>query len=132
MVFTDWDEIYEDKIDKILETRILNNDELQIIGKRENIHLLYKGFPEDTKIIVNNLEEKLIRNVQIGDKVNEHIIYGIVELGTLENIGNSRLLNNNKPYSKNTKIYHLLTNSKKIIIGEEEFDDYNSFIDLNI
>ena len=63
------------------------------------------------------------------------VVYGIVELGTLDMLDNknqvlNHLLENEMDLDKNTKLYHLLTNSKKFNLGKKIFYDYNSLIDL--
>lgn len=123
IIFTDWDEIYEEDLDKILK-----HTDIQYI---KNIPLLYKGFTEGTKIYVNNLE-KPIEHIEIGDKIFKDIVYGIVELGTLEDFDNNNLLTITNDLSlrkSNIKIYHLLTNSRKFTIGDQVFHDYNFCID---
>lgn len=128
MTFTDWDEIYEDSLDKILNIRK--------IGTYENIPFLYKGFLAGTKVHVNNLE-KTIEEVKIGDKIKGDIVYGIVELGSLENFDKDNLINVSEvkclnSLSHETKLYHLLTDSKKITIDGKIFDDFNFCIDSNL
>lgn len=123
ITFTDWDEIYEEDLDKIKN--------LSGIQHIKNIPLLYKGFVEGTKIYANNLETT-IQQIEIGDKIHKDIVYGIVELGSLEDFDKKHLLivtNDISLENPNKKIYHLLTNSRKFTIGEQVFDDYNFCID---
>jgi len=119
IIFTDWDEIYEDTLEFILKYKsILKTEDI-------SINLDY-GFAEDTKIILKNenkniKEYKKIKEINIGDILSTGgIVYGIVELN---NLGN------------NNKLYHLLVSNKyfettdKLEITDKLEPDYNNIID---
>ena len=112
LIFSDWDEIIEDKLS------ILNKGNKNIKNV-ENIHeLLDNGFEENT-IVMN----KKIKEIKIGDILeNDAFVYGIVEVET----GKLRkYINKNKP----NKLYHLLTTDGNLIINTKNVKDYNNLID---
>ena len=111
-VFSDWDEIIEDKLS------ILNKYNKNITTV-ENIHeLLDDGFEENT-IVMN----KKIKEINIGDILeNGAFVYGIVEVET-----NKLRKNINKNGSN--KLYHLLTTDGNLIINNKNVKDYNNLID---
>jgi len=116
-VFSDWDEIIEDKLS------ILNKYNKNIITV-ENIHeLLDDGFEEN--IIVMN---KKIQEIMIGDILeNGAFVYGIVEVETNKLRKN---INKNGPNINNpNKLYHLLTTDGNLIINNKNVKDYNNLID---
>ena len=135
-IFTDWDEVYDATLTKITKSYI-NNTGTRVQFK-ENIHKLYFGFLSNTELCVNN-QYKTIDQVNVGDKINDDIVYGIVEL-VYDNtkilntsiIKETNILEKNTNIPNNIKLYHLLTFSKKFTIDNHVFDDYNSFIDLNL
>ena len=106
-VFSDWDEIIEDKLS------ILN------ITTVENIHeLLDDGFEENT-IVMN----KKIQEIMIGDILeNGAFVYGVVEVETNKL---RKYINKNRP----NKLYHLLTTDGNLIINNKNVKDYNNLID---
>ena len=83
MLFTDWDEIYDESISKIL-----NNNAVQI-ERLDNIHHhIDGGFYGLTKIKLQNNKYKNIQNVEIGDILEKgEKVYGLVEIDG-ENITN--------------------------------------------
>ena len=114
-VFSDWDEIIEDKLS------ILNKGNKNIQNV-ENIHeILDDGFEENT-IVMN----KKIKEIYIGDILeNGAFVYGIVEVETNKL---SKYINKNRP----NKLYHLLTTDGNLIINNKNVKDYNNLIDKNI
>ena len=106
-VFSDWDEIIEDKLS------ILN------ITTVENIHeLLDDGFEENT-IVMN----KKIQEIMIGDILeNGAFVYGVVEVETNKL---RKYINKNVP----NKLYHLLTTDGNLLINNKNVKDYNNLID---
>jgi hypothetical protein len=119
IVFTDWDEIYDKKLETII----------RVSPGKEYIHELYSGFLSNTKVFVNK-KFTTIDKVNVGDQINEDIIYGIVELEYSNKILNIMLDENDVLEQNTDKLYHLLTYSNKFTIGSKVFDDYNSFIDF--
>ena len=138
IIFTDWDEIYEDNLEKILNLPISIDkklDNLNIIEKTENIHYyLDNGFKPETCITLTNGKNKYIKDIEIGDMlINNDIVYGIVEIDATNIIIDKYLgiqnIENNK---KCNKLYHLLTYSNKFMIDSIIYHDYNSIIDLKL
>jgi hypothetical protein len=111
-IFSDWDEIIEDKLS------ILNkiNKNIQNV---ENIHeILDHGFEENT-IVMN----KKIQEIKIGDILeNGAFVYGIVEVETDKL---RKYINKKRP----NKLYHLLTTDGNLIINTKNVKDYNNLID---
>ena len=110
-VFTDWDEIYNDKLEQVLAYKNINN--------LENItNVLDKGFNENVKIkLIEGY--KSIKHVEVGDILaTGGIVYGTVEL------------NNNLGVCENDdKIYHLLVSNQYFIAENKKCRDYNYNID---
>jgi hypothetical protein len=82
--FTDWDEIYNNDISKfktLLYTK-LNNQKEKYIFKTSDIHKYYDGgFIGDTLINIKNGSTKMIRNIELGDVLeNGENVYGLVEI----------------------------------------------------
>jgi len=111
--FTDWDEIWGDKLEKIVS--YINKHH---VG--QNIDdVLFESFNRETII---NLEhgKKRIDMIEIGEKLSTGgIVYGIVELYT-NNLGNNI-----------DKVFHLLVSNGKFEIDNAVYLDYNSRIDSN-
>lgn len=104
-IFTDWDEVYSENINKLLE--VCKCDVKHIHKKID------KGFSIDTKVKLTN-GMKSIRNVNIGDTFSSGgIIYGIVELK--DDLG-SNLIN-------------LLVSNGKIECNDSIHNDYNFNVD---
>jgi len=92
IVFTDWDEIYDDEIEKIKNVKITNmiyNFDKRLIYSMENIIInnldihryLDGGFEKKTAIKLKNGIIKDIQNVSIGDILeNGERVYGYVEI----------------------------------------------------
>ena len=138
IIFTDWDELYNDELQKILDTKIKGHSEK--IQLKERIHLLLdKGFEKDT-IVLKDGKPTPIECIKIGDNLGDDIVYGIVHiknnknyLGTVIKEKDKHLENNktNESLSKSNILFHLLTVSKKFTVNGEVFGDYNSVIDLH-
>jgi ABC-type multidrug transport system fused ATPase/permease subunit len=137
-IFTDWDELYEDK----LETLMKKTNSL-----RETIHPnLDCGFVGTTKIMLNNKKIINLKNIQIDDILeNGEKVYGIVEIcgNSLKgqycyDLGKNGILegcipNLNKfimcEISKHTKLYHLFTDKGVFKLANICVKDYNDAID---
>ena len=154
-IFTDWDEIYHEDINKIMKS----NDNIKTI---KDIHTyLDGGFIDSTKIKLNNGVYKEIKDIEIDDILeNGEKVYGLVKINGNNvnqqfkfNLGknnyveggpnlcicnkninvstiyldNINKINLNKKYSD---LYHLLTDKKTFYIGKIKFYDYNAAIDL--
>ena len=108
IIFTDWDEIYDDSLEFILNYYSIESPEF--ISTKVDC-----GFQKNTKIKLCN-EEKTIDTVNIGDILSTGgVVYGIVEL-TTNNLGNEQL-------------YNLLVSNKKFEVGTVLYSDYNNNID---
>lgn len=110
IIFTDWDEIYDDNLEFILNYKS--------IQKLENISKTFDcGFQKDTKIKLRN-GDVCIKDIIIGDTLSTGgVVYGIVEL------------NNNLGNNDNSIFYNLLVSNG---IFENEtviYYDYNKNID---
>jgi len=122
-VFTDWDELYDEKLNKILNISLNNNFKIKT---KENIHkYLDFGFIGSTPIQLSNEEIKSIQNIEIGDDIKNNVVYGLIEIDNT-NLEHFDYLGLNKP----KKIYHLLTYSSKFIVNSKEVNDYNNIIDF--
>jgi hypothetical protein len=112
MVFTDWDEIYDDTLEFVLNYKFIESP--------ENISkVLDYGFNEDA--IIKLIDgKKYIKDVIIGDiLLSGGVVYGIVELDK-NNLGKSET---------NGKLYHLLVSSKCFEVNGIKYSDYNNNID---
>jgi hypothetical protein len=113
MIFTDWDEIYDEKLSSVLKH--IGTDKTEYINQ-----VLDKGFEKDVKISLKN-GTKNISEILPGDCLSEKgIVYGIVELHK-NNLGIVS--------GKNEKLYHLLVSNKKFEADSSSYQDYNSGID---
>jgi hypothetical protein len=140
-IFTDWDEIYDYSLDKIL------NNNLIPIKSRKDIHkYLDWGFAESTKIKLANGSYKEINKISIHDVLeNGEIVYGTVEIDGLDiaenviyNLGENYFVEGYVPElniykqpipATNQKLYHLLTDKKTFKIENTIIPDYNAAID---
>jgi hypothetical protein len=116
LVFSDWDEIVENKFDTL-------NKKNQNIQNLENIHeYLDDGFHENTEIKLHK-NKKLIKEIKIGDVLeNGSVIYGLVEVApTKLRKYTNKIISN--------KLYHLLTTDGSLKIGSVDVKDYNNIID---
>jgi hypothetical protein len=103
-VFSDWDEIVDDKLNILIS----KNDKIKNIDDIDKY--LNNGFDKTTKLILKNKKSKCINEINIGDILeNGSFVYGIVEL------------------SKDT--YNILTNDGNLIINSVNVKDYNNIID---
>jgi len=112
MIFTDWDEIYDETLEFILN--------YNSIEKTENISKkLDEGFNENSVIKLIQ-GEKILKKINVGDILaTGDIVYGIVELNN--NLGNN--------YENKENLYNLLVSSKYFYIGQNKYPDYNNNID---
>jgi hypothetical protein len=154
LIFTDWDEIFDNKLEKII--RNTPNHTIQFIHK-----YLDCGFIGTTKIPLRNTDININKNsslnlvdihkININDILeNGEKIYGIVEIDGSELIGQFRyslgennfvegynwFLNNNEnlviekhPIHKHNRLYHILTDKGTFKLGNIIFKDYNAAID---
>jgi len=118
IIYTDWDEIYNDKLDRVSRFASKNSTYNLL-----NIHkYLDNGFLEHDIVLLDN-GFKEIRNIEIGDKLlNGGVVYGIVEIDT-------QYLNWDLGKTKPSKLYSLLTTNKQFIVNLQIVQDYNSCVD---
>ena len=121
LVLTDWDEIYDDTLNTIINAVPQNIFTKDIKIQKENIHrYLDVGFKADTNVYLFNGSNKHIKDICIGDKMStKGIVYGIVE------IQNDIILGNNTKEN----LYHLLVSNKYFEIDGKIIGDYNDTID---
>jgi hypothetical protein len=107
IVFTDWDEIYDDSLEFLLNYHSIQKTE--DLSKKVDC-----GFNKETKIKIIDGEKK-IDKLFIGEVLSTGgIVYGIVEL--TNNLGNE-------------KLYNLLVSNEKFEIADVLHSDYNNNID---
>lgn len=116
--FSDWDELYDNELKKVLHFISFNNEVLNP-NDRENIHqFLEKGLEYDTNVYLADNSKKCIKYIKVGDKLSTNgTVYGIVEI-----------LNPDKK-SSHTKLYHLLVTNKCFETDQKIIRDYNDAID---
>ena len=154
IIFTDWDEIYNNNINKILYNKSIHMNDLKDIHYK-----LDSGFQGFTKIKLQNGIYKNIKDIEIGEKLqNGEQVYGVVvvngndiENQYVYNLGETSIINGGpnlvicdkkipfshtldicdkiKLYVKNDKLYHLLTDKKTFTVQNIQFKDYNAAID---
>ena len=132
MIFTDWDEIYDKTLDKVIFAVPQNIFISDPLVQKENIHnYLDVGFNSDMTIYLANNTKKQIKDISIGDVLStKGIVYGIVEIENFydKNIVDS-ILGNTTNKSRN-KLYHLLVSNKYFETDGKIIMDYNDKIDL--
>jgi ABC-type multidrug transport system fused ATPase/permease subunit len=107
IIFTDWDEIYDDSLEFLLNYHSIQKTE--DLSKKADC-----GFNKETKIKIID-GEKTIDKICIGEVLSTGgIVYGIVEL--TNNLGNE-------------KLYNLLVSNEKFEIADVLHSDYNNNID---
>ena len=137
-IFTDWDEIYDETLNKVL-----NKSQLT----KECIHKhLDCGFDGNTKIVLKDKLSHSLNKIKINDILeNGEKVYGIVELdGKLiaeqykYNLGENKFIEGysldfnypkTKIINKYNKLYHLLTDRGTFKIQNTIIKDYNAAID---
>ena len=151
VIFTDWDELYGNKLQKILDINVDINEKIQ---SKKRIHLfLDKGFKKGSIVLKDNVPTP-IENIKIGDKLGNDIVYGIVHIKNNDNyLGNNiniiektkietetikqrdskhlESMSQNESTTEPNILFHLLTFSKKFTVNGEVIRDYNSLIDLH-
>ncbi len=123
LVFTDWDEIYDDTLEQVINATPTNIFEKDLMKQRMNIHRhLDVGFTEDITIDLIDNTNKKIKDINIGDiLLSGAKVYGIVEIETSELLG----LGNNSFGN----LYHLLTTDNLFSSNNQIIPDYNNHID---
>ena len=122
LTFTDWDEIYDETLEKVLFAIPQNIFIKNLKTQKENIHkYLDVGFDLETNIFMADNTKKKIKDINIGDKLStKGIVYGIVEI---QNEATSCLGNNQT-------LYHLLVSNKHFETDGKIIMDYNNNIDF--
>lgn len=137
-IFTDWDEIFDDSLNTILEKTSLD---------KELIHkYLDCGFAGHSKIPLKNKGDEYLHKIKINDILeNGEKVYGFVEIHGPSlvkqfsyNLGENKFVegfSEDFKYSKrelsnkHTKLYHLLTDRGTFKIENITIKDYNAAID---
>ena len=147
IIFTDWDEIYNDTLEKIIKHTPSKNI--------NDIHKFFDyGFTPNTQIKLKNGIITKICNININDTLeNGEKVYGLVEINCLKervnrySLGNNsyidgfninsntnyflneKLILNSNNHLRDIKLYNLLTDKGSFKISNITFFDYNSAID---
>lgn len=140
-IFTDWDEVYDSSLNKII-----NNMTVPIKNTKDIHRYLDCGFKDTTKVKLVNGDYTDISKICINDILEKgETVYGLVEIDGLDicenvsyNLGENIYIEGYVPYLYlyknviphfNQKLYHLLTDKKTFKIGNIIFPDYNAAID---
>jgi hypothetical protein len=140
-IYTDWDELYGDKLNNILNNNIICIKNVDSIHKH-----LDCGFVGSTKVCLKDGLHKDISNIKVNDLLeNGEKVYGVVEIDgstILEqfsyNLGKNTFVEGYAPNltfitKKNTKtthkLYHILTDKGTLKIQNTIIKDYNAAID---
>jgi hypothetical protein len=109
LVFTDWDEIYDDKLERVLDTLPSS-----LPRSVDSIHNHFsKGFPRETPIQLQSGKWVVLSQVKVNDILeNGEKVYGTVKLNSL-----------------GKTLFHLLTNTGTIVMGGVTIKDFNGAID---
>jgi hypothetical protein len=142
MIFTDWDELYDEKLE-----RVLDNDKIMLFNQNFIHKYLDCGFTGSTKVSLCNNEHTSMDKVKINDVLeNGEKVYGIVEIdgSTIVkqykyNLGKNKFIEGysllfDKEIEKyvinnNKKLYHLLTDKGTFKVENTIIKDYNAAID---
>jgi len=129
ILFTDWDEIYDDTLMTVLDAIPTNIFEKDHTKKLVNIHrYLDVGFNKETQIDLIGNTNKKIKDIQIGDTLlSGGKVYGIVEVETSELFKNDN--NEKNELSLGNNLYHLLTTNNIFSSNGQIIPDYNDHID---
>ena len=141
ITFTDWDEIYDETLNKVL------NNQIYPIPNTNYIHeCLDCGFASSTKIRIKDNFYMDINKIKVNDTLqNGEKVYGIVEIDgsniieqSRYNLGENIIVEGYAPnlvfnYKENInmehKLYHLLTDKGTFMIENIIIQDYNAAID---
>ena len=141
IIFTDWDEVYDEKLNKVI------NNQITPVSNIYSIHeYLDCGFSSLTKIQLKDNSYVDIDKIKINDVLqNGAKVYGIVEIDGLNlvgqfryNLGKNKFIEGYAPnltfvdkeiINSNHKLYHLLTDNTTIEIENTIINDYNAAID---
>jgi len=140
-IFTDWDEIFDSSLERILDNKSIT------ISDTSDIHkYLDYGFSETTKVFLEKNVYIDINKIKIGDVLeNGGKVYGIVEIdgSTIHeqfryNLGGNKFVEGYIPdimedmkclENKHKKLYNILTQKGDFIIKDQTTLDYNAAID---
>jgi hypothetical protein len=135
LLFTDWDEIYDDTLTTVLETIPTNIFEKNRRRQCANIHrYLDVGFDKDMSIDLIDNTNKKIKEINVGDiLLSGETVYGVVEIETSEMAKMNKLdelsLGNTCDTLMQERLYHLLTTNNVFSSGGQIIPDYNEHID---
>jgi len=118
--FSDWDELYDDKLNKVLRT--FNIDDTKDIYAYTN-----DGYDVNALVKMRNGKNIALKHVKIGDELySGGKVYGIVELNT-KGISKYKYLDNCPEL--HTSLLHLLTSNGHFMINNKYTKDYNNYVD---
>lgn len=141
IVFTDWDEIFDESLNKVL------NNKITPVPNTNYIHeILDCGFFDTTKIQLNDNSYVDIDKIKINDILqNGEKVYGVVEIDGLNlleqfrySLGENKFIEGRAPNLEfidkeniymNNKLFHLLTDKGTFKIHNTIIKDYNAAID---
>ena len=108
IIFTDWDEVYDDNLDFLY----------RYLSSKNIAETIDSGLDEETKIKMKN-GYKCLKDIKIGDILSTNgIVYGTVRLNNhIKNLGNKKYLLN------------LLVSNGIVETESESYPDYNGNID---
>lgn len=141
IIFSDWDEIYDETLDKVINNTLVN------IHNTYDIHkYLECGFSKYTKVRLQNGTFVNINKLNINDILeNGEKVYGLVKINgyTLNrqfayNLGKNIYIEGYFPKfnfdkinikNKHKTLYHILTDSKTFNLYNTVVSNYNDYID---
>lgn len=141
IIFTDWDEIYDETLNKVIDNQITPIPNIYSIHE-----YLDCGFSSSTKIQLNDDSYVDIDKIKINSILqNGEKVYGIVEIDGLNliqqfryNLGKNKFIEGYAPnlifinkeiIYMNQKLYHILTDNGTFKIENTIINDYNAAID---
>lgn len=151
-IYMDWDEMYDEEIETILMCDA--SDSREQINSMELHSFFDGGFFGETKIMMNDGSIKNIKDVQVGDALDNNIIvFGVVTVngrtlnqqyqynlgedaifkgGPNLNVGQKNLERMGVKVLENRedKLYHLITKEKYFYVDNIKFFHYDSNIEL--
>lgn len=131
LLFTDWDEIYDNNLTSVLETIPTNIFEKDRKRQCANIHrYLDVGFDKDMSIDLIGNTNKKIKEINVGDTLlSGATVYGVVEIETSELLKNELNELSLGITLTQERLYHLLTTDNVFSSDGQIITDYNDHID---
>lgn len=118
--FSDWDELYEEKLTKVLRTFNID-DTNEIYGYTND------GYDVNALVKMRNGKSVALKYIKIGDELySGGKVYGIVELNT-KGINKYKYLDNHPELHRS--LLHLLTSNGHFMVNDKYTKDYNNYVD---